>query len=102
MGRKDEVGTIVDSPMLATGADVSWRIAFPYASSSFGPDYQDWTRSRMRTMTTPLTARKSGVDFAAGRWMMHYGAGEWVEGGHHGSRGEASSICLRRRGIIWN
>jgi hypothetical protein len=38
---RDEVGTVVESPLAAAGR-LKIRVAFPYASTSFGPDYQDW------------------------------------------------------------
>jgi hypothetical protein len=39
--RRDELAASVESPLVASGR-LKVRIAFPYASRSFGPDYQDW------------------------------------------------------------
>ena len=45
---RDEVATRVTSPLIAAGR-LKLRIAFPYASDSFGPDYQDWTHPELHT-----------------------------------------------------
>jgi hypothetical protein len=47
---KDEVSTRVESPLIAAGR-LKLRIAFPYASHSFGPDYQDWDHPELHTTT---------------------------------------------------
>ncbi len=61
-GDKDEVGTIVDSPLIASG-HLKIRLAFPYASSAFGPDYQDWTKPEAHTTTrTPRGATTAEFD----------------------------------------
>jgi protein-glucosylgalactosylhydroxylysine glucosidase len=39
----DEVGVRIESPLIASGR-LKVRIAFPYASSAFGPEYQDCAR----------------------------------------------------------
>ncbi len=51
---RDEVATRVESPLIASGR-LKIRIAFPYASHSFGPDYQDWDHPEAHTTT--LTRR---------------------------------------------
>jgi hypothetical protein len=38
---RDEVAVRIESPLIASGR-LKVRLAFPYASTSFGPDYQDW------------------------------------------------------------
>ena len=57
---RDEVATRVESPLITTG-HLKIRIAFPYASDSFGPDYQDWTHPELHTTTltrpTPNSAQ---------------------------------------------
>jgi hypothetical protein len=59
---RDEVGATVTSPLVAAGR-LKVRIAFPYASTSFGPEYQDWTKPDAHTTT--LTRRgDTGADFA--------------------------------------
>jgi len=58
---RDEVATRVTSPLIAAGR-LKIRIAFPYASDSFGPDYQDWTHPELHTTT--LTRRgPNAADF---------------------------------------
>jgi hypothetical protein len=47
---RDEVATRVESPLIASGR-LKVRIAFPYASHSFGPDYQDWDHPEAHTTT---------------------------------------------------
>ena len=39
--QRDEVATIIESPLIALGR-LKMCLAFGYASASFGPDYQDW------------------------------------------------------------
>ena len=51
---RDEVATRVSSPLIAAGR-LKIRIAYPYASDSFGPDYQDW--AHLDAHTTTLTRR---------------------------------------------
>jgi hypothetical protein len=51
---RDEVATRIESPLIASGR-LKVRIAFPYASHSFGPDYQDWDHPEAQT--TKLTRR---------------------------------------------
>jgi hypothetical protein len=59
---KDQVAVRIDSPMIAAGR-LKVRIAFPYASTSFGPDYNDWTHPDAHVTT--LTPRGDhGADFA--------------------------------------
>ena len=45
---RDEVATRIESPLIAAGR-LKLRIAFPYASDSFGPDYQDWDHPEAHT-----------------------------------------------------
>ena len=47
---RDEVATCIESPLIASG-HLKIRIAFPYASNSFGPDYQDWDHPELHTTT---------------------------------------------------
>jgi hypothetical protein len=47
---RDEVAIRVASPLIAAG-HLKVRIAFPYASHSFGPDYQDWDHPEVHTTT---------------------------------------------------
>lgn len=49
-GARDEFATRIQSPLIAAGR-LKVRIAFPYASNSFGPDYQDWTKPDAHTTT---------------------------------------------------
>jgi protein-glucosylgalactosylhydroxylysine glucosidase len=59
---RDEVGIMVESPLVASGR-LKIRLAFPYASASFGPDYQDW--SHPDSHQTVMTRRgANGADFA--------------------------------------
>jgi hypothetical protein len=53
---RDEVATRVESPLISAGR-LKIRVAFPYASDSFGPDYQDWTHPELHTTT--LTSRSA-------------------------------------------
>src|SRR5262249_25936110 len=59
--KRDEVGVRIESPLIASGR-LTVRIAFPYASSGFGPEYQDW--SRPEAHETKLVRRgEDGADF---------------------------------------
>ena len=60
---KSEVATRIESPLIASGR-LKIRIAFPYASHSFGPDYQDWDHPEAHTTT--LT-RRSAIEAFFGR-----------------------------------
>jgi protein-glucosylgalactosylhydroxylysine glucosidase len=67
---RDELGIIVDSPLIQSGR-LKIRLAFPYASASFGPDYQDWTHPDLHQ--TVLTRRgDDGADFARTMDATHY------------------------------
>jgi hypothetical protein len=67
---RDEVGTSVESPLIAAGR-LKIRVAFPYASTSFGPDYQDWEHPDAHE--TVMTARgETGSDFARTVDDTHY------------------------------
>jgi len=67
---RDEVATTIESPLIASGR-LKVRIAFPYASNSFGPDYQDWTHPDLHT--TAMTRRGPGsADFARTLDATHY------------------------------
>ncbi|MGD0797809.1 MAG: hypothetical protein ABR910_08810 [Acidobacteriaceae bacterium] len=58
---RDEVAVRIDSPLIAAGR-LKVRIAFPYASHSFGPEYQDWTQPDAHT--TVMTRQGStGAEF---------------------------------------
>jgi len=67
---RDEVGVSVESPLIASGR-LKVRLAFPYASTSFGPDYQDWTHpdSHQTVMTRHGT---TGADFDRTLDSTHY------------------------------
>ncbi|MGN6726613.1 MAG: hypothetical protein ACTHLZ_11890 [Tepidisphaeraceae bacterium] len=59
--KRDEVAVRIESPLIAAGR-LKVRLAFPYASSSFGPDYNDWDHPDAQS--TALTPRGShGADF---------------------------------------
>ncbi len=59
---RDEVGTQITSPLIGQGR-LRVRLAFPYPSGSFGPDYQDWHHPDLHS--TVLTRRgDQGADFA--------------------------------------
>jgi hypothetical protein len=51
---RDEVAVRIESALIASGR-LKVRLAFPYASDSFGPDYQDWTHPDAHT--TIMTRR---------------------------------------------
>ncbi|HEY4330858.1 MAG TPA: hypothetical protein VGN88_14040 [Phycisphaerae bacterium] len=69
-GERDEVATIIDSPLVATG-HLKVRLGFGYATDSFGPDYQDWTKPEAHD--TLLTRRgESDADFARTLDATHY------------------------------
>ena len=55
---RDEVATRVESRLIASGR-LKVRLAFPYASSSFGPDYQDWSHPDLHQ--TVMTRRGTGA-----------------------------------------
>jgi hypothetical protein len=76
---RDEVAFRIDSPLIATGR-LKIRIAFPYASNSFGPDYQDWTHPELHTTT--LTRRSAtGADFDRTLDSTHYSVrAQWSPG----------------------
>ena len=59
---RDEVATKIESPLIASGR-LKVRIAFPYVSNSFGPDYQDWTHpDAHQTVMTPRGADSADFD----------------------------------------
>ena len=73
---RDEVATRVTSPLIAAGR-LKIRISFPYASDSFGPDYQDWTHPELHTTTlTHISPTSANFDrtldathyFVRARW----------------------------------
>jgi hypothetical protein len=60
--QRDEVAVSVESPLLASGR-IRVRLAFPYASASFGPAYEDWGKPDLHR--TVMTRRGTGgADFA--------------------------------------
>ena len=67
---RDEVAVRIESALIASGR-LKVRIAFPYASDSFGPDYQDWTRPGAHTTTTTRRG-PNAVDFARTVDSTHY------------------------------
>ncbi len=67
---RDEVATRVSSPLIAAGR-LKIRIAYPYASDSFGPDYQDWAHPDAHTTT--LTRRSpTSAEFDRTLDATHY------------------------------
>ena len=67
---RDEVAVAVQSPLIAAGR-LKVRLAFPYASTSFGPDYQDWSQpDSHRTVMTRRGDR--GADFDRTVDSTHY------------------------------
>ena len=76
---RDEVAIRIDSPLIAAGR-LKIRIAFPYASDSFGPDYQDWDHPDAHT--TALTRHGlTGADFARTVDSTHYTVrARWLTG----------------------
>lgn len=67
---RDEVGISITSPLIAEGR-LKVRLAFPYASTSFGPDYQDWN-SPDRHQTTLIRRGSAGADFDRTLDSSHY------------------------------
>ncbi len=57
--QRDEVATVVESPLIAAGR-LKIRLAFPYSSNSFGPDYQDWTKPDAHTTTLAKVEVRNG------------------------------------------
>jgi hypothetical protein len=67
---RDEVAVRIESALVASGR-LKIRIAFPYASDSFGPDYQDWTHPD--THSTTMTRRgDTGAQFDRTVDSTHY------------------------------
>ena len=67
---RDEVGVRVESALIAAGR-LKVRLAFPYPSGSFGPDYQDWNHPELHT--TVMTRRGArGADFDRTVDSTHY------------------------------
>jgi len=67
---RDEVAVRIESPLIASGR-LKVRVAFPYASDSFGPDYQDWTHPELHQ--TVMTRRGAdGADFDRTLDSTHY------------------------------
>ena len=60
-GWRDEVGLRVESPLIASGR-LKVRIGFPYGSSAFGPEYQDWSRPEAHE-TKVVRRGEDGADF---------------------------------------
>jgi hypothetical protein len=69
-GPRDEVAVRVESPLIAAGR-IKLRIAFPYASHSFGPDYQDWDHPEAHSTTLTRTSATTAV-FARTLDATHY------------------------------
>jgi hypothetical protein len=69
-GPRDEVAVSIDSPLIASGR-LKVRIAFPYASDSFGPEYEDWTHPDLHT-TVMMRRGATGADFARTVDSTHY------------------------------
>jgi len=51
---RDEVAVRIESALIASGR-LKVRIAFPYASKSFGPNYEDWDHPEAHTTTLTRT-----------------------------------------------
>ncbi len=68
--QRDEVGVIVESPLLSSGR-LKLRLAFPYASAAFGPDYQDWGHPDSHE-TTVARRGDNGADFSRTLDNTHY------------------------------
>jgi hypothetical protein len=67
---RDEVAARVQSALIPSGR-LKLRLAFPYASASFGPDYQDWSHPDLhQTLMTPRGA--STADFDRTLDSTHY------------------------------
>jgi hypothetical protein len=59
---RDEVAVSIESPLIASGR-LKVRLAFPYASTSFGPDYQDWDHpDAHQTVMTRLGTTAANFD----------------------------------------
>jgi hypothetical protein len=76
---RDEVGIRIESPLISSGR-LKVRLAFPYASTSFGPDYQDWDHPDAHQ--TILTRHgDDGAEFARTVDDAHYTArARWSAG----------------------
>ena len=66
----DEVAVRIESPLIASGR-LKVRIAFPYASDSFGPDYQDWIHPEAHTTVLTRPTRDC-VEFDRTVDSTHY------------------------------
>jgi protein-glucosylgalactosylhydroxylysine glucosidase len=67
---RSEVAVVVASPLIQSGR-LKIRLAFPYASASFGPDYQDWIHpDSHQTILTPRG--DNGADFSRTLDTTHY------------------------------
>ncbi len=67
---RDEVGIVVESPLIEARR-LKVRIAFPYASAVFGPDYQDWNKSDAH-QTVVTRQGDDAAEFARTLDEMHY------------------------------
>ena len=67
---RDEIATRIASPLIAAGR-LKLRIAFPYASDSFGPDYQDWTHPELHT-TVLTRLSPTSANFSRTLDSTHY------------------------------
>ena len=76
---RDEVAVAVESPLVSTGR-LKIRIAFPYAASVFGPEYQDWKHPEAH-QTTMTRRGDNGADFARTLDDTHYNVrAKWSAG----------------------
>lgn len=67
---RSEIAISIDSPLIQSG-NLKVRIAYPYASTSFGPDYQDWDHPDAHQ--TVMTLRgDTGADFSRTLDATHY------------------------------
>lgn len=67
---RDEVGIRIESPLIASGR-LKVRLAFPYASTSFGPAYQDWN-SPDKHQTIMIRRGSTSADFDRTLDATHY------------------------------
>jgi hypothetical protein len=88
---RDEVAVRIDSPLIAAGR-LKVRLAFPYASDSFGPDYQDW--SHPDSHETRMKPRGPGsADFSRTLDDTHYNVRvRWSDGASLVSAGKHEFI----------
>jgi hypothetical protein len=65
----DQIGTRIESPLISQGR-LKLRIDFGYATTSFGPDYQDWNHPQAHQ--TVMTQGENHADFQRTLDETHY------------------------------